>query len=210
MYKIIIADDHPFLRDGLKAALKEMAGLETLATVGDGISLLSEVTRLKPDLVILDLNMPGLDGLGSLRRLKKDFPMVKVLILTNYNQPELVQEVKNLDADGFLPKNSSVAELEEAIDAVLQGTRFFPAPDDGSQGITQGYFIDDFLKKYQLTRREATIITMICREMSSREIASSLSLSELTINTHRRNIMRKLDVSNVAGLINFALQHKLM
>jgi DNA-binding NarL/FixJ family response regulator len=210
MYKIIIADDHPFLREGLKVAIKEMAGLDVTGTVGDGISLLSEVARLKPHLVILDLNMPGLDGIGSLRRMKKDFPLVKVLILTNYNQPELVLEVKNLGADGFLVKNSPVSDLEEAIVKLLAGERFFPAPESRTHDISKGFFIDDFLKKYQLTKREVTIIKMVCKEMSSREMAAALSLSELTITTHRRNIMRKLEVSNVAGLINFAAKHHLI
>ena len=133
-----------------------------------------------------------------------------MLVLTNYMQPELEEEVKKRMADGYLEKNSSAAELKEAINIILAGGNHFPSGAALSSMQSDNIFMDGFLKKYQLTRREVDIIQLICREMSSREIAAKLFLSDLTINTHRRNIFRKLDIKNVAGLINFARQNELL
>jgi DNA-binding NarL/FixJ family response regulator len=171
---------------------------------------MSIVGRERPGLVIMDLNMPGYDGLQCLQKIKKEFPETRVLILTNYNQPELVDEVRAGQADGYLVKNSTAADLREAVSRIMDGEKYFPdahmlksVPDDS-------FFFDEFLRKYQLTKREIEIIRLICREMSTRQIATALFLSELTINTHRRNILRKLEVKNVAGLMNFAKQNQLL
>jgi DNA-binding NarL/FixJ family response regulator len=210
VYKVVLADDHQFLLEGISAVLKELPSIEIVATAQNGKKLMDDVAREKPDLVILDLNMPGYDGLQCLQRIKKGYPAIKVLILTNYNQPELVEEVQKMGADGFLVKNASSVELKEAIQSVIEGRSFYPAPSSISSLQEDSYFFDDFLKKYQLTRREVEIIKLVCREMSTKEIAASLFLSDLTVNTHRRNILRKLDVKNVAGLVNFAKEHMLL
>jgi DNA-binding NarL/FixJ family response regulator len=209
-FKVVLADDHQFLLEGIMMLLKDDPKIDIVATAINGIELMTTVAREKPALVILDLNMPGYDGLQCLEKIKKDFPGTRVLVLTNYGQPELVEEVRLRQADGYLIKNSTAAELREAVSSILEGKSFFPeahllksVPDDS-------YFFDEFLRKYQLTKREIEIIRLICREMSTREIASALFLSELTINTHRRNILRKLEVKNVAGLMNFAKQNQLL
>jgi DNA-binding NarL/FixJ family response regulator len=209
-FKVVLADDHQFLLEGIMMLLKDDPKIDIVATAINGIELMTTVAREKPALVILDLNMPGYDGLQCLEKIKKDFPGTRVLVLTNYGQPELVEEVRLRHADGYLIKNSTAAELREAVSSILEGKSFFPeahllksVPDDS-------YFFDEFLRKYQLTKREIEIIRLICREMSTREIASALFLSELTINTHRRNILRKLEVKNVAGLMNFAKQNQLL
>jgi DNA-binding NarL/FixJ family response regulator len=209
-HKIILADDHQFLLDGLKTVLNDIPSLEIAATAQNGFELMDAVAKIHPQLVILDLNMPGYDGLQCLQKIKTNYSRVKVLILTNYMQPELVEEVKKMDADGFLNKNSSAAELKESIEIILAGNKHFPAPTLLKSQPEDSYYFDDFLKKYQLTKREVGIIRLICREMSTREIAAELFLSELTINTHRRNILRKLEVKNVAGLVNFAKQNQLL
>lgn len=208
--KIIIADDHRFLLDGIITVLKTMPDVEIVATAQNGFELMDAVAKEKPSLVILDLNMPGYNGLQCLQKIKASYPGVKVMVLTNYNQPTLVEEVKKMKADGYLIKNSSATGLKEAVVKILSGEKHFPdisalrkLPDDS-------YFFDDFLKKFQLTKREVDIIRLICEEMSTKEIASKLFLSELTINTHRRNILRKLEIKNVAGLMNFAKQHQLL
>lgn len=206
-YKIVLADDHQFLLDGLKTVLKDIPDLHIAATAQNGFELMDAVMKIQPHLVILDLNMPGYDGLQCLQKIKAGFGEVKVLILTNYMQPELVEEVTRMGADGFLNKNSSYPELKEAIELILAGSKYFPVNPLFGTATGDSYFFDDFLKKYQLTKREVGIIQLICRELTSKEIASELCLSELTINTHRRNIFRKLEVKNIAGLINFAKQN---
>ena len=209
-YKIVLADDHRFLLDGITTVLKEMPGVEIVATVHNGFELMDAVAREMPDLVITDLNMPGYDGLQCLQKIKINYATIKVLVLTNYIQPELVDEVKKMQADGFLNKNSTAAELKEAVEIILAGQKYFPAATEMNPLTDDSYFMDDFLKKYQLTKREVGIIRMISREMSTKEIAAQLFLSELTINTHRRNIFRKLEIKNVAGLMNFAKQNLLL
>lgn len=206
--KIVLADDHPFLMEGIISVLKDIPGIEIAATAQNGFDLMNLVEKHRPGIVLLDLNMPGYDGLQCIKKIKTAYAKIKVLVLTNYSQPELIEEVMRMEADGYLIKNSSSSELKNAIAEILKGNTYFPLskqkalPDDS-------YFFDEFLKKYQLTKREVEIIQMVCKEMSTKQIANNLFLSELTINTHRRNIFKKLDIKNVAGLINFARQNHL-
>lgn len=209
-YKVILADDHQFLVEGLLSILKDEPSFEVVATAQNGFELIDAVLRHSPDLVILDMNMPGYDGLQCLDRIKADIPKTKVLVLTNYNQPELVSEVKKRKAEGYLIKNSSANELTEVILKILEGQTHFPAPGQLKAISDDSFFLDDFLKKYQLTKREVEIIRLVCQELSNKEIADKLFLSELTIKTHRRNILRKLDIRNVAGLVNFAKENGLL
>ena len=208
--KVVLADDHQFLLEGILTILKEIPAIEITATAQNGFELMEAVAKQLPQLVILDLNMPGYDGLQCLQKIKAGFPAIKVLILTNYSQPKLVEEVKKMNADGYLIKNSSAAELKEVVAGILSGEKHFPAAIKLKAVNEDSFFFDDFLKKYQLTKREVEIIRMVSREMSTKQIAAALFLSELTINTHRRNIFRKLEVANVAGLINFARQNQLL
>lgn len=208
--KVVLADDHQFLLEGITSVLKELSFIEIVATAQNGLELMDVVAKERPQLVVLDLNMPGYDGLQCLQKIKKNFPETKVLILTNYNQPELVEEVKKMQADGYLLKNSSSADLKTAISTILAGNSHFPSQQHLKSTPDDSYFFDDFLRKYQLTKREVEIIRMICRDMSTKQIATTLFLSELTINTHRRNILRKLEVKSVAGLMNFARENQLL
>lgn len=210
MAKVILADDHQLFIEGVKTVLEEIPSLEILATVNNGADLLEKMQTENPDLVVLDLNMPKVDGLKCIQEIKKIKPVTKLLVLTNYSQPELMAEVKQLRADGFMVKNSSASELKEAVKKILAGEKLFeevqktPVLDEGS------YFFDDFLKKFKLTRREVDIIKLVCRELSSKQIAAELNLSEFTVSTHRKNIQRKLNIKNVAGLVAFAKEHQLV
>ena len=115
VYKIVLADDHRFLLDGITTVLKDMPGVEIVATVHNGFELMDAVAKVMPDLVITDLNMPGYDGMQCLQKIKTNYAGLKVLVLTNYTQPVLEDEVKKMQADGFLNKNSTAAELKEAV-----------------------------------------------------------------------------------------------
>ncbi len=208
-YKIVLADDHPFLLEGIANILKDHPHLEIAATVKDGFELMKIMPAHHPDIVLLDLNMPGYDGLLCLHKIKATYPHTKVIVLTSYNQPELVEEIKKLKGDGFLVKDASAQHLLEAISTILDEKKYFPEPS-ATSGPGSAFFADGFLKKYSLTKRELDIIRLVCREMTTKEMAAELFLSELTINTHRRNILRKLDLKNVAGLVNFAQEHQLI
>ena len=208
--RIVLADDHPFLLEGLQNILKEEAPLEIVACVQNGIELMNAVLEYRPEIVIMDLNMPGFDGLQCLRKIKTNYPETKILVLTNYNQPELVEEVDKMQGDGFLVKNCSSVQLKEAIAIILSGGKYFPGAQELKPVVENSYFFDSFLKKYQLTKREVEIIKMVCNEKGTKQIAEELFLSEFTIQTHRRNILRKVEVKNVAGLINFARENCLL
>ena len=208
--RIVLADDHPFLLEGLQNILKEEASLEIVACVQNGIELMNAVLEYRPEIVIMDLNMPGFDGLQCLRKIKTNYPETKILVLTNYNQPELVEEVDKMQGDGFLVKNCSSVQLKEAIAIILSGGKYFPGAQELKPVVENSYFFDSFLKKYQLTKREVEIIKMVCNEKGTKQIAEELFLSEFTIQTHRRNILRKVEVKNVAGLINFARENCLL
>lgn len=208
--KVLLADDHQFLLEGIISILKDETAFEIVATANNGFELMDAVAKHRPALVILDLNMPGYDGLQCLKKIKKNSPEIKVMILSNYSQPELVEEVKKMQADGYLIKNSSAETLKEAIAEILLGKKYFPALQEMKPVADDSFFFDEFLKKYQLTKREVEIIKMVCQEMSTKQIAAALFLSDLTINTHRRNIFRKLELKNVAGLMNFAKQNQLL
>ncbi|MRG43801.1 response regulator [Chitinophaga sp. SYP-B3965] len=209
MTRLIIADDHQLLADGLVAVLREAAEWEILVPVNNGRELLNRLAEMPVDIVLLDLNMPQLDGIKTLEIIKEQYPVVKVLVLTNYNQPQLLAEVRKLGADGYLLKNASGDVLKAAIRAVLRGGTYFEALVPVDVPIP-AYFMDEFMKKYHLTKREVQIIKMVGSELTSKEISTELSISEFTVNTHRKNILRKLDVKNTAGLLNFAKQHGIL
>lgn len=208
--RIILADDHQFMLEGVQSILKGDASLDIVATAQNGHQLIDAVIREKPDLVVLDLNMPGYDGLQCLEKIKQGFPQVKVLVLSNYSQPDLINKIKKMQADGYLTKNSSANELRNAIGRVLSGGSYFQQTEETPAVQEDSYYFDEFLKKYQLTKREVGILRLVCQEMTTKEIASTLFLSELTVNTHRRNILKKIGVKNVAGLVNFAKQHNIL
>jgi DNA-binding NarL/FixJ family response regulator len=210
MTKIILADDHQLFIEGVRTVLADLQDVEVVATVNDGLELMNKIQSVAVDVVLLDLNMPKLDGLKSLQEIKQKNPAIKVLILTNYNQPELIDEVKKLKADGFIVKNSSASELREAVSKIISGEKFFSEAQRSPVLDETSYFFDDFLKKFKLTRREVDIIRLVCRELSSKQIAAELHLSEFTVSTHRKNIQRKLNIKNVAGLVAFAKEHQLV
>jgi DNA-binding NarL/FixJ family response regulator len=207
--KIIIADDHLLFVDGLRALLEEIGNIEIAAAVNNGRLLLDCLHNMNPDLVLMDLNMPELDGIETLKILKEEFPNVKVVILTSYFQPELIKEMKSYGARGYVLKSSSMSRLKEAVDTVAKGGLWFTDELPPEQS-TSPYFIDDFMKKYNLTRREVEVIKMVVSGHTTKEIAGQLFISEFTVNAHRRNISRKLDIHTPVGLLNFAKEHRLV
>jgi DNA-binding NarL/FixJ family response regulator len=210
MTRIILADDHQLFIEGVRTVLEEIEGVEIAATVNNGIELMEKVRSMQVDLILLDLNMPKLDGMKCLQEIKAEKPQIKVLVLTNYNQPELIGEVRKLKADGFMVKNSTASQLRDIVLRILGGEQLFAEGQKAPVLDESSYFFDDFLKKFKLTRREVDIIRLVCRELSSKQIAAELHLSEFTVSTHRKNIQRKLNIKNVAGLVAFAKEHQLV
>lgn len=205
MIRLIIAEDHQLLIEGLISILTEVEDLVLFDPVNDGIKLIKSLRSNPADMVLLDLNMPNMDGIKTLEVMKREFPGIKVIVLTNYNQPQLVDKIKKLGANGYILKSSASVVLKEAIAMVARGESYFEQSLD-QEVDGNHFFIDDFMKKFRLTRREVEIIKMIERELTSKEISDNLFISEFTVGTHRKNIMRKLEVKNIAGLIKIAHQ----
>lgn len=210
MVRIVLADDHALFREGLQLMLEQFECYRVIASAEDGHVLLQQLAEVACDLVILDLNMPQLNGLESLALIKIQYPHVRVVVLSNYDQPEFKSEVARLGANGYLLKNSSSEVLRRAIDAVMEGKTVFFEDKTAENSIDKDYFTDDFLRRYSLTRREFDIIRCIACELTTREIADQLFISEHTVMTHRKNLLRKLEVKNTAGLVKFASQHGLL
>jgi DNA-binding NarL/FixJ family response regulator len=207
--KIIIADDHVLFVEGLCALLEELGEVEIMAKANNGRQLLDCLHNMHPDLVLMDLNMPGLDGIETLKILNGEFPNIKVIVLTSYYQPELIRDMRSNGAKGYLLKSGSITQLKETIDVVANGGLWFtdeaPPEQSGSP-----FFIDDFMKKYNLTRREVEIIKMVASGQTTKSIADRLFISEFTVNAHRRNISRKLGIHTPVGLLNFAKEQGLI
>ncbi|RYZ75578.1 MAG: response regulator transcription factor [Proteobacteria bacterium] len=204
--KLFLADDHQILIDGLIAFFNSEDHIEVCGHANDGIAMLRALHSLQPDLVILDLNMPKLDGVKTLERMAVEYPNIQVIVLSNYNQSQLIREVRAKGAKGYLLKNGSKAELLEAIETVRNDGTYFQVAEEQEQP-ENSIPADMFKLRYQLTKRELEIITLICKGASTPELSEKLFISENTVNTHRRNIMYKLDVKNVAGLIGFAREN---
>jgi len=203
--KIFIADDHQILIDGIVAFFNDLEGYEVIGSANDGVSLLQEIATKTPDIILLDLNMPKLDGISTLKKLKANYPNIKVIILSNYHQSQLIKETKTLGANGYILKNGSKSDLLNAIESAQSGKYFFPEEKENPN--TQLVFTDEFMKKHHLTKREVEIIRCVCDELSSKEISEKLFIAELTVTTHRRNILSKLGLKNTPALINFAKEN---
>jgi DNA-binding NarL/FixJ family response regulator len=207
--RILIADDHPLLIDGLVRVLKEMDGVQVLEPVGNGRRLLARLQEAPADLVLLDLQMPQLDGLEALKMLREQFPQLKVLIFTNYHQPKLIREARSMGARGYLSKSSTSQTLKEAVATVARGGSWFAEEEVVDLPGDKNSFVDDFMRKYQITSREVEILRKIAGGYTTKEIGEQLFVSEFTVNAHRRNICRKLDIHTPAGLVSFAREHGL-
>lgn len=207
--RLLIADDHPLLVDGLVSVLEEMNEVEVLEPVSNGRQLIDQLRRRVVDVVLLDLNMPNLDGIAALKIIKHEFPRIKVIIFTSYDQPKLIREIKALGAEGYLLKSSHSSTLKTAISTVAAGFTWFPETAPTEILTSDSQPADGFLKKYQITKREVEIIRLIAQGLTTRQIGEQLFLSEFTINAHRRNICRKLDIYTPVGLVNFAKEQGL-
>lgn len=208
--RIVIADDHPMLVEGVRAVIQEIPGMEVVRSVSNGRELIAALSLVQADLVLVDLNMPKMDGPEAIRVIRRMFGEIKVIVFTSYSRPEFVKEAKKLGTEGYLLKSASSSEIKEAIVTVARGGTWFGPFAAGPAEETDVGKVDDFVKKYQITPREVEILTYIAEGLTSRQIAGKLFVSEFTINAHRRNICRKLEIYTSVGLLNFARGHGLI
>jgi DNA-binding NarL/FixJ family response regulator len=205
--KIIIADDHTLFINGLKLLLKEEPWIEVIDVANDGKELLDILTRTIPDLILLDINMPVLNGLDTARYIKQTHSAIKLIILSTYNEDHLVDKAKQVGVNGYLLKNSSKEDLLQTISLVMDNQSSFPYLEPKKENTFDKE--DNFLKQFNLTKREAEIISLLKNNMTNQQIADHLFLSVYTVETHRKNIMQKLGLKTPVALMKFIIEKNL-
>jgi len=206
--KVLIADDHTILRQGIKALLDNQSGIEVIAEAKDGREALTLIERLLPDVILMDIAMPGLNGLEATRRIKKKFPKIKVLVLTMYTNEEYVFQILQAGANGYLVKETAFQDLISAIKAVYRDEAFM-SPSISKKVIsryTQRVRETNDTACDILTTREREILQLIAEGSSSKKIAEALFISPKTVETHRTHIMDKLNIHNRTDLIKYAIR----
>ncbi len=211
MIRLLLADDHQVLLDGLQLLLKNEADLQVVAVAKNGKQALELLKKSEVDVALLDINLPVLNGIETCSRIKSDFPDVTVLALTSYDKGAFIQQMLKAGAAGYVLKNAAADEIVQAIRTVHAGETYLSSAVSNTLLNTlrnQAEAQADFIP--QLTRREQQVLQLIAAEQTTKEIAEQLHLSANTIETHRRNLLSKLNVRNVAGLIKVALQRGLI
>lgn len=214
---LLIADDHRLYVESLVIALEHQTTIpvKILATVNNGDELLQNLHSHSPDLILLDLNMPVMNGLEVIPVIRSEYPDLKILVVTKYSDPKFVKECLQIHGvSGYVLKTSSLADLLEGIYQVNRGQSYLSRglqiyPKETYDGEEPTLFDETFLAKYNLTRRELEILGLIAHAKSNAEIADGLFISPQTVGAHRKNIMRKLNISSTAGLVRFAIENQL-
>jgi DNA-binding NarL/FixJ family response regulator len=209
---LFLADDHHLFLDAVVSALVQHP-FQILGTAQNGEDLLIRLQSAVPQVLLLDLNMPVMNGLEVLPSLMEDYPGIKVLIVTQYEDPKFVKECLQVhDVAGYILKTSSFGELIEGISQVAMDQSYISRnlqlyPKDGVED-DPSVFEESFLARYNLTRRELEILGHIAQAKNNHEIADYLFISPQTVGAHRKNIMRKLNITSTAGLVRFAIENQ--
>lgn len=210
MITIAMAEDHQMLIDGVKSFFEYDDDINIIGTVNNGEDLVKLVSLKQPKLVITDIRMPRMDGIEATKRIKKQFPHIKVLALTMFDQPEAIKQMLDVGASGYLLKNSGIKMLSKAIVTVANGETFF----DPNVAFN---FMNDYIQenvtvgkseKVTLSNREKEILQLIANGKTSKEIAQELFIAKTTVDTHRKNMIRKLNLNGGNELIKYAIDKK--
>ena len=209
-HTILLADDHSILRAGLRSILNCNSNLEVVAEVDNGNDAIKTALAIKPDLLLTDLSMPKKNGTDAIRELQKQLPEMKYLVLTMHASEEHIHMALNAGANGYILKDDSHEELLNAINTVLDGKTYLSPSICGS--VVAGFLnasnsSSATIPTNPLTNREREIIKLIAEGNRSKDIAEYLSISIKTVEKHRSNLMKKLDLHSVSSLTNYAIQH---
>jgi two-component system nitrate/nitrite response regulator NarL len=206
--RVLLVDDHPFVREGIKSHLATQSGIKVVGEACNGEEALREAARLRPDVVLMDISMPGMNGLEAMSRLRRKVPHGRVLVLTMHENREYIARVFRLGARAFIRKDSSPDELVRAIRAVHAGEAFI-GPAVSSVLVEElvrgdsGEIRTD--RTLALSGREREVLVRVAEGLGNKEISQRLGVSVRTVETHREHIMRKLDIHTIAGLTRFAI-----
>lgn len=216
-YSVFIADDHTLFVDTLVIALQQYPSisLRIIGTAANGEELLRNLSAKTPDILLLDLNMPVLNGLDVIPQIREDYPHIRIVIVTKYSDPKFVRECLQVhNVAGYILKTSTFEELIEGLKQVVQGQSYMSKslqlyPKELVELEAEALFDESFQARYNLTKREQEILGLIAHAKSNADIATHLFISPQTVSAHRKNIMRKLNISTTAGLVRFAIENQL-
>jgi two-component system NarL family response regulator len=199
--RVMIVDDHPMVAAGIEAILETYDDIEIVGTLSNGQEAVDRVAELAPDVVLMDLNMPGISGLSATEIMMENNPDLRVLILSMHDSPEYISTALSHGAKGYVLKDVPTELIREAINRVMAGERFLCTGATASlKPKSSGY-------REALTGREQTILLQLAQGRSNKAVAHDLGISVRTVETHRKNIKRKLGISSTAGLTRYALEH---
>lgn len=202
-YKIIVVDDHQLFLDGMIRILEDESEFEIIGFYNNGSMLLHALNSCQPDLIILDIQMPKQNGIDVSLQIKNRYPNIKILFISMFEASNIVRNIKKIGANGFISKTTDASIVKNTIWEVLKGNDVFiqAEPDVSDESMNVNVF--------SLSKRETEIISLIKKGMSSKEIAETLNISGYTVETHRKNIFRKLKVKSVSELVSFAYDNEL-
>jgi len=207
--RLFIVDDHQMMIDGIVSLLKGEKKIEIIGTALNGVETLKKIEKNFPDILLTDISMPEMGGIELCRELKQKFPTLKVLILTMYNDREIINEILLAGANGYILKNTGKHELLEAIETLNQNNEYYSSEVVNALiENVKSPIKEKQINSSDLTEREIEIVRLIVKELSSAEIAEKLFISLRTVETHRKNILRKTGVKNIVGLIKYAYDKK--
>lgn len=215
MTKILIADDHAMFADGIASILQAEPNIEVIGRCLDGPSVLEFIKKDQPDILLLDVNLPGMSGIEVCKEIVTNHKATKVLAISMFNEESFVTEILNNGAMGYILKNTGREELLKAINTILSGKSYFSA--DVTQTIMKGLMkhrknSSQESKKVlpKISRREKEVLELIIKEHTTQEIANQLFISLKTVESHRSNLLAKLNVRNTAGLVRIAIENNLL
>ncbi len=211
MIRLLLTDDHVIVRDGIKTLLKNEQDMLVVAEANNGQEALNMLREHQIDVVLMDINMPGLDGLKTSAIIKDKYPLVKIITLTMYREMNMVEAMFKNGAKAYLLKSCSKEELIEAIKGVAAGQEYLENDlrEDFANYIDKPISKDDY-KGPSVSKREKEVLKLISEEFTTIEIAEKLFISVTTVETHRKNMLKKLGLRNTAGLMRHAFQHRLL
>ena len=198
--KVLIVDDHPMVAEGIQSILETYDDVSVVGTLRNGQQAVDQVDTLDPDVILMDLNMPGLGGLSATEILLEKRPDTRILVLSMHDTPEYISTALSHGAMGYVLKDVPTDEIKQAIDTVMQGERYLCTGAEGSLKPKSGL-------REALTGREQTILLQLAQGKSNKDVAEVLNISVRTVETHRKNIKRKLGISSTAGLTRYAMEH---
>jgi len=208
MIRIMLVDDHTMMREALRTVLEQDKSMEVVAEVGDGETALRMADELAPAVVVMDVALPGMSGIETTRRLLARHPEIKVLALSTYLDRRIIQQMLDVGASGYIAKSAAGAELKQGIRNVVAGRSYLCSEVAAviADGLRERHSATGHAETRVLSRREVQVATLLAEGKSAPDIATELHIAPSTVDVHRRNLMRKLDLHNVVELTRYAIR----